>query len=40
MGPDGTWVAHEQFGDMGDFFTVGERNERLADQATILIPAR
>ena len=36
----GIWVFNEQFGDMGDLFTVGDLNERLADVATVLIPAR
>ena len=36
----GIWVFNEQFGDMGDMFTVGDLNERLADVATVLIPAR
>ena len=36
----GIWVFNEQFADLGDLFNVGDLNERLADLATILIPAR
>ena len=36
----GIWVFNEQFADLGDLFTVGDLNERLADLATVLIPAR
>lgn len=36
----GIWVFNEQFADLGDLFTVGGLNERLADLATVLIPAR
>ncbi|HLK78640.1 MAG TPA: hypothetical protein VKU77_33940 [Streptosporangiaceae bacterium] len=35
----GIWVFNEQFADLGDLFTVGDLNERLADLATVLIPA-
>ncbi len=34
------WVFNEQFADLGDLFNVGDLNERLADLATVLIPAR
>ena len=36
----GIWVFNEQFGDMGDLFAVRDLNERLADLATVVIPAR
>jgi hypothetical protein len=36
----GIWVFNEQFADFGSLFTVGDLNERLADLATVLIPAR
>ncbi len=36
----GIWVFNEQFAEFGDLFTVGELNKRLADLATVLIPAR
>jgi Plasmid pRiA4b ORF-3-like protein len=36
----GIWVFNEQFAEFGDLFTVAELNERLADLATVLIPAR
>jgi hypothetical protein len=36
----GIWVFNEQFADLGDLFNVGDLNERLADLATVLIPAR
>jgi hypothetical protein len=36
----GIWVFNEQFAEFGDLFTVRELNERLADLATVLIPAR
>ena len=36
----GIWVFNEQFADLGDLFNVGELNERLADLATVLIPAQ
>jgi hypothetical protein len=36
----GIWVFNEQFADLGDLFTVGDLNERLADLATVLIPDR
>ena len=36
----GIWVFNEQFADFGDLFNVGDLNERLADLATVLIPAR
>jgi len=36
----GIWVFNEQFAEFGDWFTVGDLNERLAGQATVLIPAR
>jgi Plasmid pRiA4b ORF-3-like protein len=36
----GIWVFNEQFGDMGDLFTVAGLNERLAGLATVLVPAR
>ena len=36
----GIWVFNEQFADLGDLFTVGDLNERLADLARVLIPAR
>jgi hypothetical protein len=29
-----------RFADFGDLFNVGDLNERLADLATVLIPAR
>jgi Plasmid pRiA4b ORF-3-like protein len=35
----GIWVFNEQFAEFGDLFTVRELNERLADLATVLIPA-
>jgi hypothetical protein len=38
-GCGGIWVFNEQFAEFGDLFTVGELNERLADLATVLIPA-
>ncbi len=36
----GIGVFNEQFAEFGDLFTVGELNKRLADLATVLIPAR
>jgi Plasmid pRiA4b ORF-3-like protein len=39
-GCGGIWVFNEQFGEFGDLFTVGELNKRLADLASVLIPAR
>jgi hypothetical protein len=36
----GIWVFDEQFADFGDLFTVGNLNERLADLAKVLMPAR
>ena len=39
-GCGGIWVFNEQFAEFGDLFTVGELNKRLADLATVLIPAR
>ena len=39
-GCGGIWVFNEQFAEFGDLFTVAELNERLADLATVLIPAR
>ena len=36
----GIWIFNEQFADLGDLFTVGDVNERLASLATVLIPAR
>jgi len=36
----GIWVFNEQFADLADVFNVDDLNERLADQATVLIPAR
>ena len=36
----GIWVFNEQSADLGDLFNVGDLNERLADLATVLIPAR
>jgi hypothetical protein len=36
----GIWVFNEQFAEFGDLFNVRDLNERLADLATILIPAR
>ena len=33
-------VFNEQFAGMGDLFTVGDLNERLADLATVVIPVR
>ena len=39
-GCGGIWVFNERFGHMGDSFTVGDLNERLADLATVVVPAR
>ena len=36
----GIWVFNEQFAGLGDLFTVGDLNERLAGLATVLIPVR
>jgi len=36
----GIWIFNEQFADLGDLFDVADMNERLADLATVLIPAR
>ena len=36
----GIWVFNEQFADLADQFNVRDLNERLADLATVLIPAR
>ena len=36
----GIWVFNEQFADMGDLFTVADLNDRLADLASVVIPAR
>ncbi len=36
----GIWVFNEQFADRCGSFTVADLNERLADLATVLIPAR
>jgi hypothetical protein len=35
----GIWVFNDQFAEFGDLFTVRDLNERLADLATVLIPA-
>ena len=39
-GCGGIWVFNEQFAEFGDLFTVADLNERLADLATVVIPAR
>jgi hypothetical protein len=36
----GSRLEGSQCAEFGDLFTVGELNERLADLATVLIPAR